>query len=62
MDVLRWFHKLSCLVINMDKTNAIKIGGTRDRRISWEGEFGLKWTHSFDVLGIQYYVFRLNEN
>ena len=61
MDVLRWFTKLSGLAINKDKTKVIKIGGTRDRQISWEGQFGLKWTHSFEVLGIQYDVFRLNE-
>ena len=61
MDVLRWFNKLSGLAINKDKTKVIKIGGTRDRRISREGQFGLKWTHSFEVLGIQYDVFGLNE-
>ena len=61
MDVLRWFNKMSGLAINKDKTKVIKIGGSRDRRIPWEGQFGLKWTHSFEVLGIQYDVFRLNE-
>ena len=58
MDVLKWFNKMSGLAINKDKSKVIKIGGTWDRRISWEGQFGLKWTHSFEVLGIQYDVFK----
>ena len=61
MDMLRWFNKMSGLAINKDKTKVIKIGGSRYRRISWEGQFGLKWTHSFEVLGIQYDVFKLDE-
>ena len=52
---------MSGLAINKDKTKVIKIGGSRDRRIPWEGQFGLKWTHSFEVLGIQYNVFKLHE-
>ena len=54
MDILRWFNKLSGLGINRDKTKVIKIGALRDRRMSWEGKFGLEWTHSFVVLGIHY--------
>ena len=52
---------MSGLAINKDKTKVIKIGGSRDRRIPWEGQFGLKWTHSFEALGIQYNVFKLHE-
>ena len=52
---------MSGLAINKDKTKVIKIGGSRDRRISWEGQFGLKWTHSFEVLVNQYDVFKLDE-
>ena len=54
MDILRWFNKMSGLGINKDKTKVIKIWALRDRRITWEGSFGLEWTHSFVVLGIQY--------
>ena len=61
MDVLRWFNKLSGLAINKDKTKVIKIGATRDRKIPWEGQFGLNWTHTFEVLGIYYDVFRLSD-
>ena len=61
MDILRWFNKMSGLGINKDKTKVIKIGALRDRRISWEGNFGLEWTHSFVVLGIQYDVNLLSE-
>ena len=61
LDVLRWFNKISGLAINKDKTKVIKIGVSRDRRIPWEGQFGLKWTHSFEVLGIQYDVFNLRD-
>ena len=61
IDVLRWFDKISGLSINRDKTKVIKIGAARDRRISWEGQFGLNWTHTFEVLGIEYDVFKLSE-
>ena len=61
IDVLRWFDKISGLAINRDKTKVIKIGAARDRRISWEGQFGLNWTHTFEVLGIEYDVFKLSE-
>ena len=61
MDILRWFQKISGLGINKEKTKVIKIGALRDRRISWEGNFGLEWTHSFVVLGIQYDVNSLSE-
>ena len=61
MDILRWFNKLSGLGINRDKTKVIKIGALRDRRMSWEGKFGLEWTHSFVVLGIHYDVNKLSE-
>ena len=52
---------MSGLGINKDKTKVIKIGALRDRRITWEGSFGLEWTHSFAVLGIQYDVNTLSE-
>ena len=61
MDILRWFNKMSGLGINKDKTKVIKIGALRDRRISWEGNVSLEWTHSFVVLGIQYDVNLLSE-
>ena len=60
-DIHTFTHKMSGLAINKDKTKVIKIGGSRDRRISWEGQFGLKWTHSFEVLVNQYDVFKLDE-
>ena len=59
--MLRWFNKISGLSINKEKTKVIKIGASRDRRISWEGQFGLTWTLTFEVLGIEYVVFNLNE-
>ena len=37
--VLRWFNKISGLSINKEKNKVIKIGASRDRRISWEGQF-----------------------
>ena len=52
LDVLRWFNKLSGLAINKEKTKVIKIGASRDRRIHWEGQFGLKWDHTFEVLEV----------
>ena len=61
LDVLRWFDKISGLSINKEKTKVIKIGASRDRRIPWEGQFGLTWTNTFEVLGIEYDVFRLEE-
>ena len=61
MDILRWFNKMSGLGINKDKTKVIKIGALRDRRMKWEGSFGLEWTHSFVVLGIHYDVNSLSD-
>ena len=61
MDILRWFNRISGLDINKDKTKVIKIGASRDRRITWEGKFGLKWTHKFEVLGIHYDTFKLHD-
>ena len=61
MDILRWFNKMSGLGINKDKTKVIKIGALRDRRMKWEGSFGLEWAHSFVVLGIHYDVKSLSE-
>ena len=61
LDVLRWFNKISRLAINKEKTKVIKIGASRDRRIPWEGQFGLTWDHTFEVLGINYDVFNLEE-
>ena len=61
MDILRWFNKVSGLDMSKDKTKVIKIGASRDRRISWEGQFGLKWTHKFEVLGIHYDAFKLKD-
>ena len=61
MDILRWFNRISGLDINKDKTKVIKIGASRDRRITWEGKFGLKWTHKFKVLGIHYDTFKLHD-
>ena len=60
LDVLRWFDKISGLSINRDKTKVIN-GAARDRRIPWEGQFDLNWTHTFEVLGIEYDVFKLDE-
>ena len=34
---------------------------SRDRRILWVRQFGPTWTHSFEVLGIQYDVVKLSE-
>ena len=59
LDVLRWFNKISGLAINKEKTKVIKIGASRDRRIPWEGQFGLKWDYKFEVLGINYDDFNL---
>ena len=61
MDILRWFNRLSGLGINREKNKVIRIGALRDRRMSWEGKFGLEWTHSFVVLGIHYDVNNLSE-
>ena len=61
MDILRWFNNISGLDVNKDKTKVVKIGASRDKTISWEGQFGLKWTSKFEVLGIQYDTFRLND-
>ena len=61
IDILRWFNRMSGLGINKDKTKVVKIGALRDRRIQWEGNFGLEWTHTFVVLGIQYDVKFLKE-
>ena len=61
MEILRWFNKISGLDINQDKTRVTEIGPSRDRRIKLEGEFGLEWSYSFDVLDIHYNVYRLSE-
>ena len=52
MRVLEWFRKVSGLAINIDKTDVVKIGALRDRSITWEGKFGLKWVTDFEVLEI----------
>ena len=43
---------VSGLAMNVGKTEVIIIGASRARRLTWEGQFGLKWTSTFEVLGI----------
>ena len=50
MGIPSWFNKISGLGINKDKKKVVKIVASRERSISWEGEFGLDWTHSLDDL------------
>ena len=61
MRVLEWFKKISGLGINKEKTKVIKIGPLRDRSITWEGKYGLKWTDDFGVLGISYNINNMGE-
>ena len=61
MRVLEWFRKISDLSVNKEKTKVIKIGPLRDRSITWEGKYGLKWTDEFDVLGIRYNINNMGE-
>ena len=61
MRVLEWFKKISGLSVNKEKTKVIKIGPLRDRSITWEGKYGLKWTDEFDVLGISYNINNMGE-
>ena len=46
MSILSWFKKISGLGINVDKTEAVKIGALRDRSLPWEGRYGMEWTDS----------------
>ena len=59
--ILKWFKLVSCLDINKDKNNVVKIGASRGRIISWQGKFGFKWATTFDDLGIHYDVNHMNE-
>ena len=59
--VLRWFKTLSGLEINNDKTKVVKIGASRDSSISWQGNFGFKWTTTFEILGIHYDITKMGE-
>ena len=59
--VLRWFKTLSGLEINNDKTKVVKIGASRDGSISWQGNFGFKWTTTFEILGIHYDITKMGE-
>ena len=59
--VLRWFKTLSGLEINNDKTKVVKIGASRDSSISWQGNFGFKWTTTFEILGIHYDITKIGE-
>ena len=45
---------MSGLAIHRDKTKLIKIGASRDRRLIWEGQFGLDWMNTFTALGTFY--------
>ena len=61
MRVLEWFKKISGLSVNKEKTKVIKIGPLRDRSITWEGKYRLKWTDEFEVLGISYNINNMGE-
>ena len=45
---------MSGLAINIDETKLVEIAAIRDRRLKWEGHFGLDWSHTFTALGIMY--------
>ena len=56
LKILSWFHKISGLKINIQKTKVIRIGPIRetDRRFCREND--LEWVHKFTSLGIDYDV------
>ena len=59
--ILKWFKTVSGLDIDKDKTNVVKLGATRGRRIPWQGKFGFKWATTFEILGIHYDINHMNE-
>ena len=59
--VLRWFKTISGLENNNEKTKVVKIGASRDSSISWQGNFGFKWTTTFEILGIHYDITKMGE-
>ena len=61
MSILSWFKGISGLGINVDKTKAVKIGALRDRSLPWEGKYGMEWTDTFTVLGVQYNVNKMSD-
>ena len=59
--ILSWFKNISGLGINVDKTKAVKIGALRDRSLPWEGKYGIEWTDTFTVLGVEYNVNKMGD-
>ena len=56
MLILKWFHKVSGLDINKEKTKVIKVGAMRDRSIPLGGKYAFDWTSPYEILGILYNI------
>ena len=56
MLILKWFHKVSGLGINKEKTKVIKVGAMRDGSIPLDGKYAFDRTSSYEILGIVYNI------
>ena len=54
MDILKEFHLISGLKINVDKTKVVKSGKNRDSSNILCPDLNLIWTDKFTSLGINY--------
>ena len=61
MLILKEFHLISGLKINVEKTKAIKFGVTRDSRMTLCEDLNLIWTQDFTSLGIDYNINQLHK-
>ena len=52
---------MSGLTINIDETKSVKMYG-KDKRLNWEGHFGLDWSYAFTALGFSGFILRYDLN
>ena len=52
MHILKWFTKVSILVVNNEKTIVAKSRALRGRGIPWKQMYGSEWTNTFNTKGI----------
>ena len=59
LDILSWFHRISGLKINIQKSKVIRIGPIRETDRRFCRENNLEWVHTFTSLGIEYNVLNI---